>query len=201
MGLFVVCASDSTYSLVAEAHAVPERTSFVSSPDSVALVVRGPRKALLRFSRESARENVAASVAASDDLTLRDVAALRRVHLEPIPELWASGVRSWFEAREQLRSQVRAYRLGGSFYYIAPKDGFTIVDYLVGRHMGGRPVEPREDLLSVAFGTVRAGDVVFATLGPGAGHHPRDLIAALRGLERRGLHVGSVQQLAARLSR
>jgi processive 1,2-diacylglycerol beta-glucosyltransferase len=200
-GLFIVCASDSTYSLVAEAHALPERTSFVASPDSVALVVRGSRRALLRFSGDAQRQNVDASVAASDGLASADVAALRAARLDPIPELWAEGVSSWFEARGQLETQAREYRLTGSFYYVVPKEGFTIVDYLLARHMGGRPVEPREDLLGRGSPrTVRAGDVVFATLGAGTGHHTRDLVAAIRGLERRGLHVGSVQQLAAHLS-
>jgi processive 1,2-diacylglycerol beta-glucosyltransferase len=201
VGLFVVCASDGTYSLVAEAHAVPERTSFVSSPDSVALVVRGSRRALLLFSREAQRGHVDASVAASDGLGPGDVAALRAAHLDPIPELRARGVSSWFEARGQLGRQAREYHLTGSFYYVAPKEGFTIVDYLLARHMGGRPVEPREDLLGRGgLGAVRAGDVAFATLGPGAGHHAGDLVVAIRGLQKRGLRVASVQQLAAGLS-
>jgi processive 1,2-diacylglycerol beta-glucosyltransferase len=201
--LFGLFASDATYSLVAEAHALPESTTTVPSRHSVALVVRGSRRDLLRFAPVARKDRLRVSVAASDGLTSSDVATLRASHLDPIPELWAKGVPSWFEAGGQLESQLTRYRLRGSFYYLAPRDGFTIVDYLLARRLGGRPVQPRKELLGSPGRSEneRAGDVVVATLDEDPGHDQRHLLAAIRALRRAGLDVASIQRLAsARLS-
>jgi UDP-N-acetylglucosamine:LPS N-acetylglucosamine transferase len=197
--LFGLFASDATYSLVAEAHALPESTTTVPSQRSVALVVRGSRRDLLRFAPVARKDRLRVSVAASGRLTSSDVATLRASHLDPIPELWAKGVPSWFEAHGQLESQLTRYRLRGSFYYLAPTDGFTIVDYLLARRLGGRPVQARQELLGRPGrpNDERAGDVVVATLDRDPGHDQQHLLAAIDALRRAGLGVASIQRLAS----
>ena len=130
IAVFALFSSDMTYPLVAEALALPETTSVTQSHDSVALVVTGTRRDLLRFALVAHEDGLRASIATSDELALPDVARLRAAHLDPLPELRAKGVGSWFAARKQLKIQIAGYRLRGRFYYLAPSEGFTLVDYL-----------------------------------------------------------------------
>ena len=196
--LFALLASDATYPVVAEALALPESTTVVQSNDSVALVVEGRRSELMALAALARTSHLHASVAASDELSSRDVAILRRDGLDPMPELFAKGVRSWFHAHGQLESQRTEYRLNGSFPYLAPREGFTIADYLLARHLGGKPVQAGYRLSPDDFdpGAVHSGEVVLATLGDDAGDDPGHLLAAVRLLERSGLGVSSVQRLS-----
>ena len=199
VGLFVLFASDATYPVVAEALALPESTSLSPTRHAVALVVRGRRRDLLALAPIARREHLRASVAASDALTSRDVAMLRRAGLDPIPELRADGVTPWFEAADQLRPQVASYRLRGSFYYLAPREGYTISDYLLARHLGGEPLQAGYQLGSGSsdLGRLHPGEVVVATLGPDHRYRPAQLLTSVRRLERTGLAVSSVQRLAS----
>ena len=168
VALFALLASDATYPVVAEALALPESTLVSPARHSVVLVVRGRRGDLLALATIARRDHLRASVAVSGPLTTRDVAALRAAGLDPIPELRASGVASWLEARGQLQSQVARYRLRGPFYYLAPREGFTIVDYLLARDLGGVPIQAGYDLATSrqGIGSLHPGQVVVATLGP-----------------------------------
>jgi hypothetical protein len=140
---------------------------------------------------------VRASVAVSGSLTGQDVAALRAAGLDPIPELGGGGIDSWLGARGQLKSQVALYRIHGSFHYLVPREGFTIVDYLLGRQLGGAPIQSRYDILGGGHARFDPGDVLVATLGADRGHDRASLLASIRHLERRGITVSSVQQLTA----
>jgi hypothetical protein len=139
-----------------------------------------------------------ASIAAAGPLTNEDAVALRAAGLEPIPELTASGVASWFEARDQLKSQVARYRLKGSFLYLAPSEGFTLGDYMLARHLGGRPIQAGGSLPTAAsnLASVHAGQILLATLGSHRDRGVAHLLASIRRLERAGLVVSSVQRLA-----
>ena len=199
LALFALLASDATYPVVAEALALPESTSISSTRDAVGLVIRGQRRDLLAAAANARRVGLHASVAASGPLGPQDLAALRAAGLEPIPELRPGGIPSWFEAPETLKDEAALYGLTGSFYYLAPKEGFTIGDYLFARHLGGEPIQagyvlsPRgHDLASV-----HSGEVVVVTLGPGEAGRAR-LLASVGQLEQAGLTISSVQELAAR---
>jgi UDP-N-acetylglucosamine:LPS N-acetylglucosamine transferase len=199
VALFALLASDATYPLVAKAHVMPESTSLSRSRHSVALVVRGQKRDLLELALVARGNHLQASVAASDRLTTQDVATLRAARLDPIPELRTGGVASWFEARDQLHSQIVQYGLHSSFYYLAPREGFTMGDYLIAWHLGGTPVQAGADLLAGGHdaGSVHPGEVVVATLGSKSGRDLQHVLAAIRDLERAGLAVFSVQELAS----
>jgi hypothetical protein len=106
-------------------------------------------------------------------------------------------VRSWFQAHGQLERQRADYELGGSFAYLAPREGFTIADYLLARHLGGVPVQAGYSLRPPDFapGSVHAGEVVLATLDEEPGDDRAQVLAAVRTLKRSGLGVSSVQRL------
>src|SRR5262245_27752843 len=178
--LFALLASDATYPVVAEALALPESTTIVQSDDSVALVVEGRRGDLTALAALARRNHLHASVAASDSLSRQDVTVLRRDGLDPMPELLSNGVRSWFHAHGQLESQRAEYRLSGAFPYLAPREGFTIGDYLLARHLGGKPVQAGYRLSPEGFdpGSVHSGEVVLAALDDEPGDDPGHLLAA-----------------------
>jgi processive 1,2-diacylglycerol beta-glucosyltransferase len=197
IGVFMLLASDTTYPLVAEALAFPETTSVSPAHDAVALVVEGNRADLLRLAALARRQDLHASVATSDVLDRGAVAKLRADGLDPLPELRAEGVVSWFEARRQLTSQVARYGLHGRFSYLAPREGFTFLGYLLAHHLGGMPVQGETDILGsrANLASVHAGEVLTATLGPARGDDPWSLLARVRAVERAGLKVSSIQRL------
>ena len=198
--LFILLASDATYPVVAEALALPESTTVVPANDSVALVVQGRRSDLMALAAVARKDHLHASVTASDTLSIQDAAILRADGLDPMPGLTSRGVRSWFHTHGQLESQRSAYRLGGTFRYLAPREGFTIADYLLARHAGGRPVQAGYTLAPLDFtpGAVHAGEVVLATLDDDPGNDVSHVLGAVRLIERSGLGVSSVQRLSAR---
>jgi len=196
----VLLASDATYPVVAEALALPESTTIVPADDSVALVVEGKPRELLALAAVARRNHLHASVAAPEPLSGRDVATLRTDGLDPMPELSSHGVRSWFHAHGQLETQRARYRLSGSFPYLAPREGFTITDYLLARHLGGVPIQAGYSLTPRDFApaAVHSGEVILATLDDEPGDDPGHLLTVVRTLERSGLGVSSVQRLLER---
>ena len=197
--LFALLASDATYPLVAEALALPESTMLATPRNAVALVVRGSRSDLLAFAPIAHRERLRASVATSDPLTSHDVAALRHAGLDPLPELPAGGVGSWLAARRELERQIETERVTGRFAYLAPREGYTITDYLLLRELGGLPIQAGRELVEPGDDAepLHRGTVVTATLGGASGQSRAALLEAVRRLAEDGLGVASVQELAA----
>jgi len=197
--LFALFASDATYPMVAEAFALPESTALPTATRAVAVVVRGRPSDLLSLAPLARRAHLRASVATSGPLTATEIAALRAAGLDPMPELSASGVTAPFAAHSQLRRQVSSYALNGHFYYLAPHEGFTIVDYLLARKLGGTPLQAGCDLRTRGrdFGSFHPGEVIVTTLGPDRDHDQAHLLASVRRLESAGLSISSVQQLAS----
>jgi hypothetical protein len=194
--VLAVFSSDLTYPLVAEAFALPETKSILEPYDSVALVIRGDRATLLAFAPIARAHHLHGTVVTSDSLTPREVAQLRAGGLDPIPELRVEGVRWSLSAERALRSQVREYRIGGTFHYLAPHDGFTIAEYLFARHLGGMPLQGGVALTALEGATLRPGSIVTATLEPGPVEAER-LLRSWERLARTGPSVSSVQRLTA----
>jgi processive 1,2-diacylglycerol beta-glucosyltransferase len=192
-----VLASDMTYPVVAEALALPETTSLPLSGSRVALIVRGRRTELLGLAHMTRAFGLHASVAAATTLGPEDLVALRAAGLDPIPEMASGGIVGALGSRRSLRHQAASYGLEGRFYFLAPRDGFTITDYLLAREVGGRPLQASHDLPSSRRGvaTLRPGDVVVETLeGDGSSDAAR-LLRSIRLLQRSGLRISSVAEL------
>jgi UDP-N-acetylglucosamine:LPS N-acetylglucosamine transferase len=196
--VFAFFASDLTYPVVAEALALPETTSIHTTRPELALIVRGQPADVLALTDLPRRFRFRASVAVSGDLSAREVTRLRRAGLEPIPELRARGVHSWLGASAQVDFQRTRYAAGRSFLFLAPREGFTLTDYLLVRRLGGEPVQGRNLVPGDRDGlsSLRAGDVVVATLTSGRVARAA-LLDTVRSIGRRGLEVGSAQNLAS----
>ena len=192
---FSLLASDLTYPIVAEALSLPESASIPTREHVVALVLRGRPADAHVFARVAGRLRLHASVAVSGPLTQKQVAELRANGLDPLPQLRARGVRSWFAASHQIGAQRLQYGLGHRFYYLAPREGFTIADYMLVRHLGGEPLQGHELPTNAAdLPAVQAGDVVVASLKP---HDTPAILEVIRGIARHGFAVTSVQRLGA----
>lgn len=202
IAVLAISASDLTYPVVAEAFALPESTSIATNRDEVALVIRGRPRDLLGIARIGERLHLRASVSATGALTAAEVAELRRSGLDPIPELRARGVPSWFDVSRQIEEQRARYGLARPFYYLAPNEGFTLVDYLLARRLGGEPLQGREVVPDDRRSPVslRPGEIGVLTLGSGSIPARLALRAAIRRIEGEGLVVSSVPRLAARPS-
>jgi processive 1,2-diacylglycerol beta-glucosyltransferase len=162
-----VLSSDLTYPLVAEAFVLRETTTIPAAGGGVPIIVSGDRATLLAFAPVAQRHHLHGSVLPRDRLSGGDVSKLRAAGLEPIPGITTGGVRSSLSVRGRLIEQVHTYQVGKRFYFIAPTDGFTIADYLVGRHLGGVALQSNARLGSLRGQTVAPGAVVTAELRPG----------------------------------
>lgn len=189
--VLAVFSSDLTYPLVAEAFALPEARSIAEPHDGVALVVRGDRASLLALAPLARRHHLHASVVTSQPLTHGQVARLRATGLEPIPEITVRGIRSSLSAERELRRQLHEYGLGRSFYYVAPRDGFTITNYLLAHHLGGLPIQVGAALETADARALRPGTILAASLHPGAAGAAR-LVRSWERIERGGRTISSV---------
>jgi len=165
LGIF---SSDLTYPLVAGAFSLPN-TSAVGQPGkAISLVVSGDPESLLAFAPVARSHRLRGSVVSGEPLSRGEVAVLRAAGLDPIPGITSGGIRSSLSQRGTLRAEVDAYRAGRRFYFLAPREGFTIADYLFARHLGGIPLQASGVLGRVRGADLRPGEIVTAELRPGA---------------------------------
>ncbi len=162
-----IVSSDLTYPLVAEAFSLPETRAVAQPGDAISLVVSGDRDSLLAFAPIARSHHLRGSIVTSESLSRRQIAVLRAAGLEPIPGITSGGIRSSLSQRAQLSAQAHAYRAGRHFYFIAPRDGFTIADYLVAHHLGGIPLQASAVLGHVRGADLRPGEIVTAQLRSG----------------------------------
>jgi hypothetical protein len=199
VALVSVLASDMTYPVVAEALALPETTALPAAGPTVALIVRGRRSDLLAFADMTRGFGLHASVAAPTTLGPKDLVALHAAGLDPIPEMASGGIVAALGTRRSLRHQAASYGLEGRFYFLAPREGFTITDYLLAREVGGTPLQARHDLPSSRRGVaaLRPGDVVVETLEGDRSSDRARLLRSIRLLQRSGLRISSVAELSS----
>ena len=169
--MLAIFSSDLTYPMVAEAFRIPESSYLSERQAAVVLVIDGSRTSLLELASRARRQGVHASVATSDVLSPADAAVLRRAGLTPIPTVAPTGRRWSLSTERCLRKQLTAYGLrpGQPFYYLAPREGFTITEYLYARHNGGRALQGQAVLDNAATHHPERGAVLTAHLAPGSG--------------------------------
>ena len=187
LGIF---SSDLTYPLVAEGFSLPSTRAVEQPGKAISLVVSGDPESLLAFAPVARSHHLRGSVVSGEPLSRREVAVLRAAGLEPIPGITSGGIRSSLWQRGTLRAQVNAYRAGRHFYFLAPRDGFTIADYLFARHLGGIPLQASGVLGNVRGVDLRRGEIVTAELRPGA-------VAAAELLRSWERLAGSVQAVSS----
>jgi len=183
--LSALSTSALAYRPVAEIFRLPDETVVGTRADEVGLVVEGRRRDLVALADIARARRLRASVVATTPLTAADIHRLRRAGLEPIPALTAHGVRSWLRTRRELQQQERELRLGRPFVYLAPAGGLTVSEYLIARHLGGRPVQVGATIASSTRTEPEPGTVTAIELNAGRAGR-RALLRQIGRIERGG---------------
>jgi UDP-N-acetylglucosamine:LPS N-acetylglucosamine transferase len=190
-------ASPTPYPVLARTFDLNGVSSVQTRSAAVGVLVEAPSRCIPPLGRMLARENMHATfvVAELPSTRVRAVVASLRDGLLPAPltagPLGAGAVR--YSTR--LRGLAKRLGLRGGFYYVRPRSGFTLGDYLAARMAGGRLVAP----LTMTGPT----DMQLRSLAPGrivlvdaSAPHARDSLMALaRVLSARELRGVSLEGL------
>jgi hypothetical protein len=193
-------SSELAYSLVARPlHAKPLTRVHTSRPE-VGLVVRVPASALPDVRRELAVRHDRASFAPHGGVTDADLDSLRADGNGVVAELTRGKLMHWVKTRKILKRQARAFELPKRYYFLTPRKGFNLGEYVVARTGGARPVAGSVHLDLPSPRVNRAlsrGEVVVVTLNPRSPGSMTAFDELLSGLSQRGLTAVSVDELAA----
>ena len=131
---------------------------------AVGVVVRVPARDAELVAGELAARGIHVSIADAGRAPGRtDIAMLRSLSDEVLPEVPGSAPVRWLRTRATLHAQARALGLGHNFYYLQPSGGLAVGQLVLARTIGATPVSGA--LRLNAMGTLpqrpaRAGDVV-----------------------------------------
>jgi processive 1,2-diacylglycerol beta-glucosyltransferase len=174
-------ASPTPYPVVARMLDLGPLTQVATQKPDVAVVAVVPARRVPQLAKRLGREGISVSFAVAavpDSRTRRELAGWRD---ELVPDLTVGGARGVLHARSSLLALSRNLRLGGRFYYLAPK-GFTIGDYVAARTAGGLPLG--------SSGRIAAGGILVA-------YRVRAVTALVSSLEKRGLRPVTLSGLLA----
>lgn len=191
-----IATSTAAYSILSTPLHVAPMTRVAMAVPEVGLVLRVPRAAAPAVEAELGRVGAHASFArVPADGT---APAFLRPGDEPLCSV-VGGQVDWIEARNQLRQEARAMRVGGRYRYLA-STRLTLGEAITLRLAGGQPVAGAVELrapLGKARPRVRAGDVVVLTLGPSPVEGARAVHQLLDDLGDAGLSATSLSGLLA----
>ena len=190
-------ASDDPYQLVSRGLHLRPVTRIRTRQPEIALVIRAPAVLSTRIADRLRAAHVRASFAFARPPSPRVVAALARQGDETLPELGGGGLTYWLATRESLELDRRSLGLSDRFFYLAPRDGFTLGQYLFGRSIGGRPIAAAVSLAAAGRiqGPLLHGQIVVLTVGQR--HALRSVDDLLGVLRSERLAAAPVRALAA----
>ena len=189
-------ASPTPYPLVARAFDLGGLQQVDTRRPEVALVVVAPQERIPELARLLARSRVHASFALSSAPSATVVRSLARFHDGVLPATSAGGATGILGFRRRLVGVAKALDVRGRFYYLRPRSGFTLADYLAAREAGGLPVTAS---VNVEGAGVHAGAIVLVDTSR---IQARDsLTAALELLASRHLRAVPLEELLASASK
>jgi hypothetical protein len=118
-----------------------------------------------------------------------------------LPATSAGGATGILGFRRRLVAVAKGLGVRGRFYYLRPRSGFTLADYLAAREAGGLPVTASVNVSAddPRFGHLRAGAIVLVDVSRA---QARDsLTAALALLASRHLRAVPLEELLASASK
>ncbi len=126
---------------------------------AVVLLVRAPSDLIGPLRARLRAAGMDASFAVGTDR--RAALALQAAGAHGLPELNPGGATHWLHTSRDLHSEARALGLTHRhFFYLRPRRGFSLAEYVLASRAGGRAVSPRE-LPSLRSGRpLHAGDVI-----------------------------------------
>jgi processive 1,2-diacylglycerol beta-glucosyltransferase len=161
-------ASPTPYPLVASALDLKTITVVHTSSREVGLIVEAPPPLVPKIAAELRTDRARASFAVLSPPSRGALATLRAQGDEPLPVFGTGSTLHWLRTSHRLGQEARVLGLRGRFYYLAPRSGFTLADYIAARAVGGIPIlgavspPAGQPLGRIRF---QAGDLVDITLG------------------------------------
>ena len=191
-------ASPTTYPLIERTLDLKSLERVPTRSPEVAVVVEPGKTPIEVVARRLARRGIQASFAIEAPPT----ASLRRL-LEAqgddlVPQLTSTSPTKLLGESRSLGRLRRALGFGGSFYYLPPRRGFTLAEYLAASRIGGEPVQALELTAFQGAGVLTSlvpGAVIVVTAD--AAGDPAGAAALARRLSIRGLRAVSLSRLIA----
>ena len=133
-------ASPTPYPLVARALDLGGLQSVQTSRPDVALVVDAPLNRIATLAQRLARRGMQGSFAVSSRPSGELMQTLAHDGDTVLPATSPGGPAGLLGFRRRLLALAHAVGNRGRFYYLRPRSGFTLADYLAAREAGGVPV-------------------------------------------------------------
>jgi UDP-N-acetylglucosamine:LPS N-acetylglucosamine transferase len=195
-------ASPTPYPLVARAFDLGELQQVNVVQPEAGLVVDAPQPQIARLARMLAAKREHASFVVSTPPSLALLRELAQLHDGLLPATSSGGPMALLRFRKHLVVLAKGLGVRGRFYYLRPRSGFTLADYLAARQAGGLPVTASVTLDGSATpepDNVHPGAIVLVVAASG---QARDsLTAALALLASRDLRAVSLTELVASAAR
>src|SRR3954447_5075429 len=188
-GLLWSCATDDSFTLIANAlGGGPERSVATTRPE-VGLIVDAPASIALAVARELAHTSDSSSIALTKAPASSTVSAIQSFGSDVVPQLKPGGPVRWIGTPVQLRRAANGMRLHGHLYYAVPGKGFTLGQALLAHTVHGSAVAPAVSFRpGTSLGSVRRGQIVRVQVSD-APDWRTQVESLLVQLHTRGLHA------------
>jgi UDP-glucose 4-epimerase len=190
--ILLAAATDVPYTMLqGPLHARPV-SSVRTDTRQVGLLVDAPAGSAPALARTLSAGGAHASFVVSKTPAAGQLATLRSLGDEALPQLRGGALTRWVRTRSDLARRASRLGLGNRhFAYIVPRDGFTLGQYMLGRTLGAHAVRPAVEVTNgVRPGQLRAGVVLEIRTGTAGGPEVRRVLAALRTSGFEGVAVG-----------
>ncbi|HTW41654.1 MAG TPA: glycosyltransferase [Solirubrobacteraceae bacterium] len=121
---------------------VHELVRVATAQPEVGVIVHAPMRAIVPVATELAAKGIHVSFADDSGVPARrQVARLRAIGDELLPEVPSPRMFHWLHTRSALRSQARALGLHHSFYFLRPDGGLSVGQMVLARTTGAIPIK------------------------------------------------------------
>ncbi len=180
--LLLAAATDIPYGMLqGPLHATPTSSVATSLPEVGLLVDAAPGQAPA-IAHTLSVHGAHASFVVSRPPTPAQLHTLQSLGDEALPTLRGGALTRWVRTRADLANRARALGLGDRhFAYVAPDDGFTLGQYVLGRTLGAKAVRPAIEVDGgVPAKGLHPGVVLEVRPGRGGAGEIRRVLATLR---------------------
>jgi processive 1,2-diacylglycerol beta-glucosyltransferase len=194
-------STDDLYPVAAKALPIRPVTAVATKLPEAGLVVRAPQAQVPAISEHLKQRGIHASFALSDPPAPQTINSIESAGDQALPELKGQeGLTRSLTTRSSLRREAAKLGFHHRFYYLVPRSGYTLGQYVASRTVGASPVSGAVKVApggsADKMGSVRSGEVVVVTLGSGTPPDLAKLDSVLDSLNAQGLSAVSLQELA-----
>jgi hypothetical protein len=179
LGMWMM-STDEVTALANKLLQVHELVRVPTTQQDVGVIVHAPSADIMPVASALAHRGIHVSFADDSGVpSRRQIAQLRAIHDEILPEVPSPRLFHWFRTRSALRSQARALGLHRQFYYLRPAGGLSLGQMVLARTTDAIPIKGALHLSATSPLPQRrmlAGDVLVVALGGSS--------TSLAGLER-----------------